>query len=584
MMSDNADWNSDQGLVESQLAGYSLQRLGDYQIHEEIGRGGMGTVYRATHIRLKRTVALKIMTPRLLEDPTALMRFRREIEAVGNLPPHCNVVLATDARQVGRTHFLVMEYVDGCDLGELVRRRGPLPINDTCEIIRQAAAGLDHIAAQGLVHRDLKPSNLLLTHDGVVKILDLGLARFSAFDPVAEKLTQCGQWLGTPDYMAPEQWENSAAVDIGADLYSLGCTMFYLLVGRVPFGEPLHDTLFKKRDAHLRTPPPDLQECRREVPNELAVIYTRLLSKNVSQRITTPRSLAEALKPLASAADLRKLSATAVDRDRTDLQPALAEADTTNDVPSTVTFVPEERSVRDPGTVLSDRRDRRWMRDRRWVIFTFVVAAGLGITLALAIANKDWGPMPTIMSTPSLGATTLQQASLWVRRGEDDASTKSYPLVVEGQTRIGPELTPLTQGDDFHLRVEFSRPTRWLMLWFDTAGRVIVAAQSQQPSAMLHYPGPDSMVSVDPSDPPGEHLLLLVTVDQPDMPSASDLQRALSPLGPPPNETESTNDGTRGPGKIRMTSAWSKQEYLSQVANHLPEGLRVELPLYLPAD
>ncbi len=197
--------------------------LGEYRILKELGRGGMGTVYRAIHTRLDRPVALKVLPPERMADPRAVARFEREMKAVGRLS-HPNIVQATDARSIEGRHILVMEYVEGHDLTEVVARRGALRVPDACEAVRQAALGLQYAHEHGLVHRDIKPSNLMLTPQGVVKILDLGLARFQmeADQPEGAGLTAAHQAMGTPDYMAPEQVSDVHSVDIRADAGAKG--------------------------------------------------------------------------------------------------------------------------------------------------------------------------------------------------------------------------------------------------------------------------------------------------------------------------------------------------------------------------
>jgi serine/threonine protein kinase len=195
----------------------------EYKLLAELGKGGMGTVYRALHTKLDREVALKILPAERTKDPEAVDRFQREMKAVGKLE-HPHIVRATDAGEQDGTHFLVMEYVEGLDLSELVQVIGPLPVADACEVIRQAAVGLQAAHEHGMVHRDIKPSNLMLAANGRVKILDLGLA---LLDPQrgdvddeggGRDLTSDGQIMGTFDYMAPEQAGDSHGVDIRADI------------------------------------------------------------------------------------------------------------------------------------------------------------------------------------------------------------------------------------------------------------------------------------------------------------------------------------------------------------------------------
>jgi serine/threonine protein kinase len=211
----------------------------------------MGTVYRAVHTRLKKPFAIKVLHIDRTADPHAVARFQRELEAIGRLD-HDNIGRATDAGEVGGLHFLVMELVDGIDLSRLIRHRGPLPIADACELARQAALGLQCAHERGLVHRDVKPSNLLLSAQGELKVLDLGLALLSHGRRASGELTATGQVMGTADYMAPEQWEASHSVDIRAEVYSLGCTLHTLLTGRPPFGGAEYDSVMKKMAAHAQ--------------------------------------------------------------------------------------------------------------------------------------------------------------------------------------------------------------------------------------------------------------------------------------------------------------------------------------------
>ncbi len=274
-------------------------RLGDYELLEEIGQGGMGVVYKARHIHLDRLVALKLISPNFAADPLALRRFEREIKATGKLE-HPNIIEASDARLEADRWFLVMRFVVGHDLRQLVLQKGALSIAAACDVIRQAAQGLAYAHQHGLVHRDVKPSNLMLAADGTVKILDLGLAALR-HDSVATCLTVPGQVMGTADYMAPEQFRDAGTVDQRADIYSLGCTWFHLLTRNAPFSGPNHTTYGAKAAAHLHEPFPSLAEIRSEVPQELVRILQRMVAKNPRQRYAGCRELLAELQPLCDA-------------------------------------------------------------------------------------------------------------------------------------------------------------------------------------------------------------------------------------------------------------------------------------------
>lgn len=271
--------------------------LGSYVLLERAGEGATGKVFKARHQGMDRIVALKVIRPELLRNPEAVQRFYQEIQAASRMS-HPNVVHAYDAGPVGDTHFLAMEYVEGTNLHRLVQQAGPLPIEQACDYVRQAALGLHHAFANGLVHRDVKPSNLLVEtagdRPGYVKILDLGMARWER--PIDERgngpLTDDGTVMGTPDFMSPEQAQDARAVDIRSDLYSLGCTIYYLLTGQVPFPR---DTFIQKVDAQRFEQPQPLEELRPDVPAWLADVVRRLMAKRPEERIQTPLEVAEIL-------------------------------------------------------------------------------------------------------------------------------------------------------------------------------------------------------------------------------------------------------------------------------------------------
>jgi serine/threonine-protein kinase len=289
-------------------------RIGTYIIMDRLGEGGMGAVFKAQHQHMSRIVALKVIRKDRLSHPKAVQRFYKEVKAAGQLH-HPNIVLAFDAGDSNGTHFLSMEYVDGQDLSRVVQETGPLPVPQACDYIRQAALGLQHAHERGLVHRDIKPSNLLVTLTppaesmaggrlppwGTVKVLDLGLARLDEQGMTEQDraLTRDGAVLGTPDFLAPEQALGAHTVDARADLYSLGCTFYFLLSGGTPFhAESVAQLLLKHQLEH----PVPLETVRSDVPEGVRQIIDALLAKEPQDRIQTGAELAAALAPFCGAA------------------------------------------------------------------------------------------------------------------------------------------------------------------------------------------------------------------------------------------------------------------------------------------
>jgi len=258
--------------------------LGSYKVLDQIGAGGMGVVFLAEHLAMKRQVAIKVLPADKAADHESRERFYREARMVAALD-HPNVVQAYDIGQNGETHFMVMEYVDGESLEHMLRRRGPLPFRDAADYIAQSARGLQHAHERGLVHRDIKPGNLLLDKTGVIKVLDMGLARF--FEENSNLTTEMcsGSVIGTADYMAPEQAVNSHDVDIRADIYSLGVTLYALLTGQPPYGNL---TVPQKLLAHHMREPNPIQDVRPDVPDELADIVMKMMAKKPVDRYQTP--------------------------------------------------------------------------------------------------------------------------------------------------------------------------------------------------------------------------------------------------------------------------------------------------------
>jgi serine/threonine protein kinase len=296
------------------LLQHNLQALvlGSYRLIDQLGKGGVSRVYKARHIRHGFVVALKVVAGDMMNQPEIVARFRREVRIVAKLN-HPNIVRAIDAKVTPEFGYMAMEFVDGCDLDRIVQAKKCLPYPMACDYIRQAALGLHHAHTQGLIHRDIKPGNLLVaqvppgtpgaSRFGLVKVLDLGLARpsnlspDSGFDP---NVTAEGTTLGTPDYMAPEQARSVSTVDGRADIYSLGCTLYYCLTGQVPFpGGSTMQKLFR----HQSEEPLPVRSFAPTTPPPLAQIVQRMMAKRREQRIGSAEEVASLLEPFCDPDD-----------------------------------------------------------------------------------------------------------------------------------------------------------------------------------------------------------------------------------------------------------------------------------------
>jgi serine/threonine protein kinase len=288
--------------------------IGKYKVLERLGSGGMGSVFLCEHKLMRRRVAVKVLPTAKAEDDAALERFYREARAVAALD-HPNIVHAYDIDQEDKLHFLVMEYVDGASLQEIVKKTGPLDVIRACHYIHQATLGLQEAHQKGLVHRDIKPGNILVDRTGVVKLLDMGLARFfnDEDDILTKKYDE--SVLGTADYLAPEQAIDSHTVDIRADIYGLGATFYYLLAGRPPFGE---GTVAQKLLWHQTRNPRPITEYRTDVPPALVAVLGKMMAKDPQNRYASPAELLDALAPFTqtpigppAAAEMPQLSPAA---------------------------------------------------------------------------------------------------------------------------------------------------------------------------------------------------------------------------------------------------------------------------------
>lgn len=347
------------------------RRLGEYELRKLLGRGGMGSVYRARHTKLDRAVAMKILPKHRLEDDRALKRFEQEMRAIGRLD-HPDIVTAFDAREIDDVPVIVMEFVDGLDAGEIVRRMGPLSTADACEIVRRVALALEYVREHGLVHRDIKPSNVMVSRRGEVKLLDLGLARL-AMSPGESDVTGTGQTMGTADYVAPEQITDSHDVDIRADIYSLGCTLFKLLAGEAPFPDETHSGTFRKMTAHVSQQAPQIRDRAPAVPARLADLVTQMLAKSPSDRPATPADVAAVLQSFCKGANLEILVRQA----------------------ETIALDPDDPGTRNSSTGRSSSPTPRGWRFRRYSLLTVALlmllsgASGFAMGIIVKIRHAD---------------------------------------------------------------------------------------------------------------------------------------------------------------------------------------------------
>jgi serine/threonine protein kinase len=439
-----------------------LGQLGQYDLLLKLGEGGMGQVYKARHRLMDQVVALKVIHQMALDRPDAVERFHREIRALAKLA-HPNIVRAQYADHVEGTHFLVMEYVAGPNLADVVREQGPLPVPAACAFIQQAACGLQHAFELGMVHRDIKPSNLLVAPDGQVKILDLGLALIRETAPDTKELTATGQVFGTYDYMAPEQWDDSHGVDIRADLYSLGCTLYFLLTGKPPFGAPTYSTATQKMKAHTLTPVPSLSASKVDIPKELDGILGRLMAKEPGQRYGSPQELIDALAPFAGTSN--PLS-TVKSVGSSSLSPTVAHVSS----PSASTLHPSVPA-----------RDRRaWSSprstSRRAVAVSILALMVLGTAVGGIVYWQGHRPGPTDHGPVATPGPVASPAPLKIEKFEIKHTRMvnnepMAPLTIDALTMNG----QVHLGDKMKIEVQLSEPAHAYLVVLKPDGKRLVA-------------------------------------------------------------------------------------------------------------
>jgi serine/threonine protein kinase len=357
-------------------------QIGPYRILALLGQGGMGAVYKALHPRLDKVVALKVLASGRLNTNEAIGRFEREMKAVGKLD-HPHLIRALDAGEADGVHYLAMEFVDGADLAALIRERSPLPTNIACELVIQAASALQAAHTRGMVHRDIKPANLMLARQEfgppVVKVLDLGLALLADKHATGGGgLTSDGQVMGTIDYMAPEQATDSHTVDIRADVYSLGATLYALLTGGPILQDRPNLSLMQKLMVLATEPVPPLRDRRPEVSPALAAIVHKMLARKPEDRYATPAAAAAALRPFAAGAELSTLDDAAT----------IETAPSHIDLYDKTAVLPTAEFRQAPTVALDSRNGSAPPPSRRRTLVGAAALAGAGLLAAIVLLFK----------------------------------------------------------------------------------------------------------------------------------------------------------------------------------------------------
>jgi formylglycine-generating enzyme required for sulfatase activity/serine/threonine protein kinase len=379
----------------------------DYEVIRELGRGGMGVVYLVHNRLMDRREVLKLMNRDLMKRSGVLDRFLREIQSVAKLR-HEHVVTAYSAMRFGESIGFAMEYVDGLDLARLVKSRGPLPVAHACKFTYQAALGLQHAHEKGMVHRDIKPGNLMLSRQGdqpLVKVLDFGLAKATKEVPLDGALTGVGQLLGTPDYIAPEQITDAQSADIRADIYSLGCTLYFLLTGGPPFqGSSLFDIL----QAHHSMDAQLLNIVRPEVPGELAALVAKMMAKAPEHRFQTPREVADALKPFFGKGGVAFKSAKV---ELSQASPATPDRPVSEPVPT-----PAQSANAEGGLVVPAKEAEQGVPEALWASLIDIKETESSSVAAPVMSPRrrpPWASSPTIVAA-SLLVVVFLGVIMWV--------------------------------------------------------------------------------------------------------------------------------------------------------------------------
>ena len=453
---------------------FAATQISDYRLVAAIGKGGMGTVFRATHNRLEKDVALKVLPERRFQNSEAISRFRREMKIIGGLD-HPAIVQATDAGEDRGAHYLAMEFVDGFDLSLLSRLVPQIDEETCCEIIRQAAAGLEYVHSQNVVHRDIKPSNLMLSKDGTIKILDLGLAILSGMHGAVDDLTTVGQLMGTIDYMAPEQYGDANSVDHRADIYALGATLYRLLCGKAPYacdagesgdGNSIGrgpETPLQKLKRISTEPIQSIRAVHPTIASELAEIVDRCMAQDPDERFQSAEEIANALRPFADDSQLKNLVEKArlnagenvLSQDNAPLalshllRPSSKQTEI-SEIANKVDSLHEKLSQQNAAGNRSGNRRWRWAT---LAFFGFIALIACGIVLKIELEK---GNLVIESDAPGVKVSLLKDGEFYkkleLQQGANSSRIRAgkYEITIEGQADklvVENDVFELTRGD-----------------------------------------------------------------------------------------------------------------------------------------
>ena len=417
------------------------KQIGKYEITKKLGSGGMGAVYLATDTQLRRQVALKVLPKEKAENPQLVRRFQAEAQSAANLK-HENIVTVYEAGHSDGYLYMALEFVDGIDTAELILRRGVVPFKRSVEIIKQVLKALDHAFSKSIVHRDIKPANLMIRRDGVVKLTDLGLAR-SREDPVESGITRAGTTVGTIDYMAPEQARDSKSADVRSDIYSLGCTWYFLLTGKAPFPE---GSLTNKLRAHWETPFPDPRLLNPAVPEGVVAVMRRMTEKDPRSRYQTP---AEALADLDQSNSSRSMSPDLALTDLAKQEAESTEIDVSKKGRSTSPVIagePPPPSSKAKKSKTTDIHEPTPQRDNRWLVYGAVAVCAVAVVAGLGWMVKSYSHVFDSPRTTEGGMTLSAQKEFQRTVEPQPGGEKSH--VTQDPASANPSQNPAKQDPE----------------------------------------------------------------------------------------------------------------------------------------